>query len=736
MNFKEFFSKKMLIFVLALVLVIVGVLIADQLILAWVGPTAAPPGDNTPGVIYNLDVGGSPQSADYNISGNARIGNDFYMSNGKAIRADAPGDSEIWFGNWDGAATGFLLGSTDDIEALGKISSPEYCLSGDCITAWPVPGGGGDITAVNAGTGLTGGGDTGDVTINADTTYLQRRVTGICAVGESIREINEDGTVVCEEDDVGGVGGTGDITDVLAGAGINVATPGGPAPTVSIDESYTQRRVSGMCPGDSAIKQINVDGTFVCENENITRINEGWGISVINPDGPQPNIAIDTSYTQRRVTGTCAAGSSIREIDSAGGVICETDDGGAGGDLTAIIGDYGIDVVDGDGPVPRISVNTSVIQDRVAGFCAAGSAIRLINTDGTVVCETDDVGSDGDITSVTAGTNLSGGGDTGDVTLNVVDSPTFAGGIGTNGQTSNLNYGIRAQGPLAGGYFQTSDGANYAYIGWSNYGLAGTGTNSGIWGSGGDRGGNFFGGIYGVYGEGDTAGGYFADGNSSGYARVGVGDRGIEAHGNSAGGYFTDANSSGATYIAIGDAGINAQGDTYGGYFRDKTSAVYLYAAWAGWGLYTNGDAYIGGTCTGDTTCDQDVAEYIDSNYNVEAGDVVEISSDGRAFKSNSAYSTRVIGVISTNPAVIFPGISEGEENANNLPLALSGIVPVKISTENGSIQAGDLLTSSDTAGHAMRCNDPVMCTGSTIGKALESFNGNTGVIRMIVTLQ
>jgi hypothetical protein len=58
----------------------------------------------------------------------------------------------------------------------------------------------GDITGVTAGTGLTGGGLSGDITIDADPTYLQRRVTGTCASGYSIRNINEDGTVACEFD--------------------------------------------------------------------------------------------------------------------------------------------------------------------------------------------------------------------------------------------------------------------------------------------------------------------------------------------------------------------------------------------------------------------------------------------------------------------------------------------------------------------------------------------------------
>ena len=69
-------------------------------------------------------------------------------------------------------------------------------------------------------------------------------------------------------------------------------------------------------------------------------------------------------------------------------------------------------------------------------------------------------------------------------------------------------------------------------------------------------------------------------------------------------------------------------------------------------------------------------------------------------------------------------------------PLAVVGIVPCKVTSDNGPIHAGDLLVTSSIAGYAMKGTDRGKMLGAIVGKALEPLPVGTGMIQVLVTLQ
>jgi hypothetical protein len=57
----------------------------------------------------------------------------------------------------------------------------------------------------------------------------------------------------------------------------------------------------------------------------------------------------------------------------------------------------------------------------------------------------------------------------------------------------------------------------------------------------------------------------------------------------------------------------------------------------------------------------------------------------------------------------------------------------VKVDATFGAIRAGDLLTTSTTAGYAMKVSDKAAAIGAIIGKALGNLEIGTGTIPVLV---
>src|SRR6202007_889356 len=119
------------------------------------------------------------------------------------------------------------------------------------------------------------------------------------------------------------------------------------------------------------------------------------------------------------------------------------------------------------------------------------------------------------------------------------------------------------------------------------------------------------------------------------------------------------------------------------------------------------------------------------------AGDllVIDPASKRHLDLAQEPYSTLVAGIYSTKPGMLGStrNLNEGAAK-DEIPLAVVGIVPCKVTAENGPIRAGDLLVTSSTLGHAMRGTDRKKMLGAVVGKALEALPAGSGVIQVLVT--
>jgi hypothetical protein len=138
-----------------------------------------------------------------------------------------------------------------------------------------------------------------------------------------------------------------------------------------------------------------------------------------------------------------------------------------------------------------------------------------------------------------------------------------------------------------------------------------------------------------------------------------------------------------------------------------------------------------------------DLSEQFDisaANEPAKPGMVVCIDpkNPGGLIPSSHSYDRTVAGVIS-GAGGVKPGMLMGQKGTladGRHPVALTGRVYAMVDAGYGSIQPGDLLTSSDTAGHAMKVADPTRAQGAILGKAMTSLPHGKGLVLVLVTLQ
>ena len=135
-----------------------------------------------------------------------------------------------------------------------------------------------------------------------------------------------------------------------------------------------------------------------------------------------------------------------------------------------------------------------------------------------------------------------------------------------------------------------------------------------------------------------------------------------------------------------------------------------------------------------------DLAETFEFSGAIKSGMVVAIDPErpGRLRIADKAYDRTVAGIVSGANG-INPGLTMKQQSTvadGSLTVALTGRVYCWADASNGPISPGDLLTASNTPGHAMKVTNHAKAHGAIIGKAMTKLERGKGLVLVLVTLQ
>jgi parallel beta-helix repeat protein len=122
-----------------------------------------------------------------------------------------------------------------------------------------------------------------------------------------------------------------------------------------------------------------------------------------------------------------------------------------------------------------------------------------------------------------------------------------------------------------------------------------------------------------------------------------------------------------------------------------------------------------------------DLAENYFATTTLEAGEIVMIAATDTpsvVTQAELAYPSRVLGIVSTKPGITLT--DDFEKLGGQVPVALSGRVPVKVTLKGGAIKQGDRIMLSDIPGVGEKANGT---STVTVGIALEDWQGDANIM-------
>ena len=303
----------------------------------------------------------------------------------------------------------------------------------------------GDITGVTAGSGITGGGTSGTVTINHADTSAQASVNNSGAT--FVQDVSVDG--------FGHVTGLGSATITPATIGAATSAQG------ALADSSVQ-------PADN-ISTLTNDAGYTTNIGDITNVTAGTGLS---GGGASGSVTLNVDLSELtdmtvNMTGTdefivLDAGADRRKAANEIGLSIFNNDAGFTtniGDITGVTA--GTDMTGGgtSGTVTINHADTSALSGTY-GSTSDGTKIDQITVDARGHVTAITTGPTGDIQGVTAGSGLTGGGTSGTVTVSHADTSSQA-SVNNSGGTVIQDITLDTYGHLTGITSANLDGRYY-----------------------------------------------------------------------------------------------------------------------------------------------------------------------------------------------------------------------------------------------------------------------------------
>ncbi len=507
---------------------------------------------------------------------------------------------------------------------------------------------------------------------------------------------------------------------INAGTSVATQTFGGQVPAFYTNAgnmnagTLPSARLSGNYT--AALSLTNVGNNYFGNGSNLTGLNaSNIGSGTIADARLSPNVdLLDTvqTFTARKTFNVGSGTPLVINDTSAGGFGLEVNNLGGSSIIVSnnaagLVG-YGLNVdVDGTG------TKYGLLMD-ITGATGAGYGVWQNNNT---------VSGRGYYASMT------GTGTTYGVYI-ANNNPAGYGGYFNNTATSGTTYGLYCENNSPDGYglfalHDATTGTGPAVYGRSDSTAANAIAVHGVMNT--TSGGALSAAIRGQHnGTGGGGVGVYGSHEGSGWGVYGTSANGYAVYGSSEGLYGVYGRST----DSIGVRGFST--NSYGGYFDTGVSG--------GAALYVVGTASVGViTIRGGA----DLAEHfevVSEAAEVKPGMVVMIDTDheGGVMLASGAYNKRVAGVVSgANDLKAGMILGDFDGQIESKPIALTGRVWTYVDATEVAVEPGDLLTTSDTVGHAMVATDRERAHGAVIGKAMSRLEkGEKGLVLVLVNLQ